>query len=63
MTFKKVSGGPAERPQIGSFHLLTRDPDLQAIMWALNNLQQKAAASTEILFDYGSIINKITELT
>lgn len=63
MTFKKVSGGPDERPQIGSFRLLTRDPDLQAIIWALNNLQQKAAASTEILFNYGSIINKINEAT
>jgi len=47
----------------GTFHLLTTDPDLQAIVWVLNGLQLRATASTHILFQYGDLINRILNLT
>ena len=59
MTVKSFPGDPGEKPEIGTFHLIARDPDLQAIIWALNGLQQKAAASMQIFFSYGDLINKI----
>jgi hypothetical protein len=56
------SGVPGEKPRefpLGTFRLITRDPDLQGILWALNSLQQYAQASTEIEFSYGELINKV----
>lgn len=53
---------PGEQPREldpNSFHLITRTPDLQGILWVLNSLQQNAQASTEILFSYGELINKV----
>jgi hypothetical protein len=46
----------------GTFHLMTTDPDLQAIVWVLNGLQQRATASTHILFGYEDLINRINNL-
>ena len=48
-------------PEPGTFHLITRSPDLQGILWALNSLQQYAQASTEIDFSYGDLINKVNQ--
>ncbi len=45
----------------GVFWVSTTDPDLQAICFVLHNLQQRAAASTHILYRYGDLINKIME--
>ncbi|MFC3683102.1 DUF6602 domain-containing protein [Hydrogenophaga luteola] len=59
MKLESTTGGPDEKPEVGSFCLITRDPDLQAIVWALHGLQQNAAASTEILYLYGDIINNV----
>jgi hypothetical protein len=59
MTFRKTSGGQDEKPEIGTFRVMTRDPDLQGIIWVLHALQQNAAASTDILFSYGELINKV----
>jgi hypothetical protein len=50
---------PATQPELGTFHLITRSPDLHGILWALNSLQQVAQASSEIRFDYGELINKV----
>lgn len=61
MEVGNISGGPIETPEIGTFKLMTLDPDLQAITWVLNDLQQKAVASNVILFNYGELINKINE--
>lgn len=36
-----------EKIEPGIYHLITRDPDLQGILWALNSLQKNAQASTE----------------
>jgi hypothetical protein len=44
---------------IGKFQLFTSVPDLLAIVWALHNIQQNAASSTEILFNYSDIINRV----
>jgi hypothetical protein len=61
MSMKKASG---ELVQVepGTYHLITRDPDLQGIVWVLNALQQHATASTEILYSYTDLINKVNSL-
>lgn len=46
----------------GSFHLYTRDSDVQGIVWLLDGLQQRATASTHILYNYGELINKVNGL-
>ena len=56
-----VSGQPAKKPETGTFELFTRDPDLQAIVWVSNQLQQNATISTQILFKYGHIIAGVLE--
>lgn len=52
-----------ENFELGTFTLSTRDPDLQGIVLVLNSLQQYAQASTDILFSYGDLINKIHGLS
>lgn len=47
------------QPELGSYALIMRDPDLHGILWALNSLQENAAASSEILFNYGPLMKKI----
>jgi hypothetical protein len=46
-------------PQLGSFQLLTREPDLQGVLWVLDQLQLFATASTHILYSYSDLINQI----
>lgn len=46
----------------GIYHLITRDLDLQGIVWVLNGLQLHATASTEILYSYPDLINKVNLL-
>lgn len=48
--------------ELGKFYLYTLDPDLQAIVWVLNGLQQRATASTHIMFEYGDLINRMNNL-
>ena len=43
----------------GSFRLFTRDPDIQGIVWVLEGLQQRATASTHILYGYGELMNRV----
>ncbi|PHQ57244.1 MAG: hypothetical protein COC16_01450 [Lutibacter sp.] len=59
MKLHRPSTGEVKDVEEGTYQLITRDPDLHAIIWTLNDLQQNAAASTEILYSYGWIINKI----
>lgn len=54
--------GKTETLDPGSYHLVTTDSDLQAIVWTLKELQQNATASTHILYSYGSLINKVSGL-
>jgi hypothetical protein len=56
--FNAKDGAEKELPQ-GNFHLFTRDPDLQGILWVLDGLQQNAAASAEITFSYRDLIKKV----
>ena len=49
--------------EIGSYVLITRDPDLHAMVWVLYSLQKNAFASTGILFDYSDLINKVLKGT
>ncbi len=62
MSIHDRGSGTAVPLPLGTYHLMTTDPDLQAIIWTLNQLQQNATASTHILFSYDSIINKVNGL-
>ncbi|MEZ6037514.1 MAG: DUF6602 domain-containing protein [Planctomycetota bacterium] len=46
----------------GTFHVRHTDADLQGIMWAINALQERAAASTHILYSFGNLINHVNGL-
>lgn len=46
----------------GTFHLFTTDSDIQGIVWLLDGLQQRATASTYILYKYGEIINRVNNI-
>lgn len=46
----------------GQYSLVTTGADVQAIVWTLNQLQLNASASSQILFSYGEIINKVSGL-
>jgi len=62
VTIRKASG-EIVRPEPGTYHLITKAPDLQGIVWVLNGLQQYASASTEILYSYTDLINKVNLLS
>lgn len=62
MSLHDRGSGTAQSLSLGSYHLVTSDSDLQAIVWTLNQLQQNATASTHILFSYDSLINKVSGL-
>jgi len=59
MKIRSASTAEDKDLEAGTYQLITKDPDLHAIIWTLNDLQQNAAASTEILYSYSWIINKI----
>lgn len=48
-----------EEVELGKFHPFVTDPDLQGIVWVLNNLQEQATISSHILYSYGDIINRV----
>ncbi len=62
MSIHDRGSGTAVPLPLGTYHLMTTDADLQAIIWTLNQLQINATASTHILFSYDSIINKVIGL-
>ncbi len=59
-----ISGkeGTVENIPVGTFYPLTKDSDMQAMLWTLDGLQSNATASNHINFDYKALINKINEL-
>ena len=63
MTLLNRDAGTSAQPAIGSYYLVTTDPDLQAIVWTLDQLQKNTAASTHIRFSYGFIVNKVSNLS
>lgn len=62
MTIWNVESKTNEPVVEGTFSLFTKDSDLQGIVWALDGLQQRATASTHILYNYGEMINKVTHV-
>ena len=63
MTMHDRESGTNKPLSIGSYHLITTDPDLQAIVWTLDQLQINASSSSHIIFSYGNIINKVNGLS
>ncbi|WP_157315056.1 DUF6602 domain-containing protein [Chitinibacter sp. GC72] len=59
MNMHQLNTGSYEAPNMGTYHLITTDSDVQAIVWTLYRLQVYASASTHIHFQYDFIINKI----
>lgn len=51
------------QPEVGEFRVMSTDCDLQAIIWALDELQKRAMFSTHILFSYSDMINRINSAT
>ncbi len=51
-----------EEVEIGTFLVITIDPDLQGIVFVLDGLQQNASASTHIMFEYRDLINRVNGL-
>lgn len=47
---------------VGEFRVFTREPDLQGMLWVLDGLQQRAAASTHIFYSYGQMMNRVNGL-
>ena len=60
MSIKKPDGSNHDTKK-GKFHIFNTNPDRQAIVWTLNELQKKATTSNHINFNYSEIINKISE--
>jgi hypothetical protein len=58
MSIKNLDG-TKENAEIGTFHIIKTDSDMQAIVWTLDELQHLATAATHINFNYSAIINKI----
>lgn len=48
-----------DHPEPGTFFLSAIDPDLQGIVRVLEGLQQRATASTHILYAYGDVVNRV----
>ncbi|NOU45866.1 MAG: hypothetical protein HOO86_02250 [Bacteroidales bacterium] len=46
----------------GVYHIFNTNPDTQAMIWTLDELQKKATATNHINFNYSEIINKINGL-
>ena len=53
------SSGQPRPIEVGQFHLFDTSADLQAVVWVLDELQQKAQASTQILYSYVELANKV----
>ena len=58
MTVQNADGS-VQPVEIGKFHIFITNPDIQAIVWVLNELQRLANASTHIIFRYDEITNRI----
>jgi hypothetical protein len=62
MQLHDLGSGAATSLTPGSYYLITTDPDLQAIIWTIHQLQINATTSNHILFSYGSLIDKVNGL-
>lgn len=48
--------------KVGSFHPFTKDSDLQGMLWVLEALQERASASTHIIYSYGELMNQVNSV-
>lgn len=62
MSLHSKDTGEVTELETGKYYLFTRDADLQAIVWILNDLQQLATASAQIFFSYGELINRVNRI-
>ncbi|MCX5820218.1 MAG: hypothetical protein NT047_09960 [Deltaproteobacteria bacterium] len=62
MTVWDATKNAEEKPEAGTFRLFTRDSDLQGMLWVLDGLQQRATASTHIMYSYGEMMNQVNGL-
>ncbi len=53
-----INGG-VEHFNTGLFHSFITDSDMNAMLWTINELQQKANASSHIIYRYSDMINKL----
>jgi len=61
MSIKKPDGSNHEIEEC-KFHSFNTNPDRQAMVWTLDELQKKATATNHINYNYSEIINKISGL-
>jgi hypothetical protein len=54
--------GVASKLQSDNFNVLEAGADLQGIQWVIQGLQEKATASSYILWNYGEMINRVNAL-
>ncbi len=59
MAIINVSGAEPPTIEVGKYHIFSTNPDIQAIVWILDDLQKKATASSHIIFNYSQIVNNI----
>lgn len=58
MMLRDMKTGRDIIPETDEFRLVAREPDVQAIIWTLDRLQSRAAASQEIMYSYSWIVNR-----
>jgi hypothetical protein len=63
MNLRDVTTGDEQELELGTFQLISRESDLQGILWVLEGLQTNASASTHILFSYTELINKVMQMS
>jgi hypothetical protein len=56
---EEKAGAPGSKLEIGTFILITKEPDLHGIVWTLTGLQENAMASAHILYNYRAMLNKV----
>lgn len=59
ISFQPLGAPEAVKLPTGIFHETNHDSDMQAIVWTLTTLQERAMLSSQILFSYGHLINEI----
>jgi hypothetical protein len=62
MTFRDYATGLDVPLECGSFNAVLNDADLHGIVWVVNAIQQRALASTMILYNYNELINRLGEM-
>ena len=55
--------GTAAETVIGSYYPIITNPDIQAIIWTIDELQNNATVATHINFNYSEIIDRINRIS